>query len=172
MAEASAQTFEFVRAGNAALHPGQSAKILCDGKQVGLCGALHPALEKKLDLDQPVFVFELDLDLISDKKLPAYSKISPLPSIRRDLALLLDQDVDYARVSDTLEKLANKVIPEFTDFMIFDVYSGENLDSGQKSLALGLIFQDFSRTLEEQEINGYVEKIMANLAQETGAVLR
>jgi len=170
--EASAQRFEFEAVEHAALHPGQSAKIMCDGRQVGLCGALHPALEKKLDLDQPVFVFELDLDLTSDKKLPAYRKISPLPSIRRDLALLLDQDVDYARVNDTLEKLANKVIPEFTDFMIFDVYSGENLDSEQKSLALGLIFQDFSRTLEEQEINGYVEKIMASLAQETGAVLR
>ncbi len=172
LAEASAQRFEFVRTEHAALHPGQSAKILCDGKEVGLCGALHPALEKKLDLDQPVFVFELDLDLIANKKLPVYRKISPLPSIRRDLALLLDQDVDYARVSDTLEKLSKAVIPEFTDFMIFDVYSGENLDSGQKSLALGLIFQDFSRTLEEQEINGYVEKIMASLAQETGAVLR
>ncbi len=172
LAEASAQSFEFVRADNTALHPGQSAKILCDGNEVGLCGALHPALEKKLDLDQPVFVFELDMDLISEKQLPTYRKISPLPSIRRDLALLLDQDVDYARVSASLEKLANKEIPEFVDFMIFDVYSGKKLDSGQKSLALGLIFQDFSRTLEEQEINGYVEKIMANLAQETGAILR
>ena len=172
LGEASAQTFEFVAANHAALHPGQSAKILYGEKEVGLCGALHPAIEKKLGLDQPVFVFELDLGLMSAKQLPAYTKISPLPSIRRDLALLLGQDVDYARVSVTLDKLANKEIPEFVDFKIFDVYSGENLDSGQKSLALGLIFQDFSRTLEEQEINGYVEKIMVKLANDTGAVLR
>ncbi len=172
LGEANGQSFEFLAAGHAALHPGQSAKIISDGQAVGLCGALHPALEKKLDLDQPVFVFELDLDWMLKKKMPAYSQLSPLPSIRRDLALLVDQAVAYAEISASLDKLVNQQIPELVDYMIFDVYSGEKLDSEQKSLALGLIFQDFSRTLKEQEINGYIEKIVAVLAEETGAVLR
>ncbi len=167
--EASAQTFEFKTAEHAALHPGQSAEIICEGRTVGFCGALHPAVEKKLDLDQAVFVFELDLDLMMQKKMPHYSRVSPYPSIRRDLALLLDKNTKYANIANCLTEMN---MDQLVDFMIFDVYSGEKLDSGQKSIALGLIFQDFSRTLEEQEINGYVEKIMARLTSETGAVLR
>ena len=109
------------------------------------------------------------MDLLAEKQMPHYSRISPFPSIRRDLALLVDEHVEYA---DIEKILAEMNIDQLVDFMIFDVYSGDELDSGQKSLALGLIFQDFSRTLEEQEINGYVEKIMAGLASGTGAVLR
>jgi len=169
LAEASAQEFEFVAVDHAALHPGQSAKIISREQVVGLCGALHPAIEKKLNLDQQVFVFELDLDLMLDKKLPASTRVSPYPSIRRDLALQLDESVDFARISTLLKGLK---IQELVNFMIFDVYSGENVESGQKSIALGLIFQDFSRTLEEKEISGYVGKVITTLENEVGAILR
>ena len=169
LAVATGQGFEFVSSDHAALHPGQSANIISDGKVVGVCGALHPAIEKKLDLDQQVFVFELDVDLISQKKLPEYTKLSPYPSIRRDLALLVDQKVSYLQISKVLQKLN---IKELIDSFVFDVYSGDNIDLGQKSIALSLIFQDFSRTLEEQEISDHVGKIMESLEKETGAVLR
>lgn len=169
LAVATGLDFEFVTSDHSALHPGQSANILSDGKVVGVCGALHPAIEKKLDLDQQVFVFELDVDLISQKKLPEYTKLSPYPSIQRDLALLVDQKVSYLQISKVLQKLN---IKELIDSFVFDVYSGDNIDLGQKSIALSLIFQDFSRTLEEQEINGHVGKIMDTLEKETGAVLR
>ncbi len=169
LAPATGQNFEFAASDHAALHPGQSANILSDGKTVGVCGALHPAIEKKLDLDQQVFVFELDIDLISQKKLPEYTKLSPYPSIRRDLALLVDRKVNYSQISKVLNKLN---IKELIDSFVFDVYSGVNIDFAQKSIALSLIFQDFSRTLEEQEISGHVGKIMDALEKETGAVLR
>ncbi len=169
LAPATGQNFEFAASDHAALHPGQSANILSDGKTVGVCGALHPAIEKKLDLDQQVFVFELDIDLISQKKLPEYTKLSPYPSIRRDLALLVDRKVNYSQISKVLNKLN---IKELIDSFVFDVYSGVNVDLAQKSIALSLIFQDFSRTLEEQEISGHVGKIMDALEKETGAVLR
>jgi phenylalanyl-tRNA synthetase beta chain len=169
LAEATGQKFEFVMAENTALHPGQSATIISNNEVVGVFGALHPALEKKLGLDQQVFVFELDLALMMDKKLPAYSKLSPYPSIRRDLALLLDKGVSYAKITKSLNKLNIDALK--TNF-VFDVYEGEHVEADQKSLALGLIFQDFSRTLEEEEISGYVDNIIATLKEETGAVLR
>jgi len=169
LAEATGQTFEFVVADNDALHPGQSATIMCENEVVGVFGALHPALEKKLSLDQQVFVFEVDLALMMGKKLPAYSKLSPYPSIRRDLALLVDKKVEYAKITKSLKKLN---IDALKSSFVFDVYDGEHVDSSQKSLALGLIFQDFSRTLEEEEISGHVETIIAMLKDETGAVLR
>jgi phenylalanyl-tRNA synthetase beta chain len=136
---------------------------------VGVFGALHPALEKKLSLDHQVFVFEIDLALMMNKKLPAYAKLSPYPSIRRDLALLVDKSVEYATISKSLKKLN---IDALKSNFVFDVYDGEHVEVDQKSLALGLIFQDFSRTLEEEEINRYVDKIIVALTEETGAVLR
>ncbi len=169
LANASGQDFEFAATDHISLHPGQSANILSDGNIVGVCGAIHPAIEKKLDLDQQVFVFELDIDLISKKKLPEYTKLSPYPSIRRDLALLVERDISFSQLKKAIERLK---IKELIESFVFDVYEGENVDSGQKSIALSLIFQDFSRTLEEQEISAHVEKIMASLKKETGAVLR
>jgi phenylalanyl-tRNA synthetase beta chain len=167
--QATGQTFEFVTSENTALHPGQSATIISGSDVVGVFGALHPALEKKLSLDQQVFVFELDLALMKNKKLPAYSKLSPYPSIRRDLALLLNKDVSYAKISKSLKKLN---IDALKSNFVFDVYEGEHVEADQKSLALGLIFQDFSRTLEEEEINDHIDKIIVALKDETGAVLR
>ncbi len=167
--EATGQVFEFIKSDHPSLHPGQSANIVSNGQVVGVCGALHPAVEKKLDLDQQVFVFELDVDNISKKQLPEYSKLSPYPSVRRDLALLVNKDVEYSTVSNLLNKLN---IDQLVDNFVFDVYSGENVDASQKSLALGLIFQDFSRTLEEQEISTHIDKIMDTLKTHAGAVLR
>ena len=169
LAEASEQKFEFVKSDHNSLHPGQSAKVVCAGKEIGVFGALHPSLEKKLSLDQQVFVFELDLDLMADKKIPEYTGLSPYPSVRRDLALLVKQDISYADIGKVLKNIQ---INELVDDFVFDVYEGDNVDSGQKSLALGLIFQEFSRTLEEQEISTHIEKIVSALKEEVGAVLR
>ena len=169
LAEASGQNFDFVISDHSALHPGQSANITYKKQVVGVCGALHPSVEKKLNLDQQVFVFEIDVDLISQKKLPEYSKISSYPSVRRDLALLVNSDVSFSKITKALK---NMNIKSLVDTFVFDVYEGEHVDSGQKSIALGLIFQDFSRTLEEQEISAHVGKIMETLEKQTGAVLR
>ncbi|MEE9325701.1 MAG: phenylalanine--tRNA ligase subunit beta [Cocleimonas sp.] len=169
LAEASGQEFDFVTVDHNTLHPGQSACIMCDDQKVGYCGALHPAVQKKLNLDQQVYVFELDIDLMSKKNLPSYEKLSSFPSTRRDLALLINKDVDYNMINSLIDSLN---IDELVEFFVFDVYEGENIESSQKSIALGLIFQDFSRTLEEQEISAHVGKIMEALKNKTGAVLR
>ncbi len=174
LSESSANNYYFAPAEHPALHPGQSAQIIVQDesgqdKIIGYIGALHPRIEKKLGLSQAVFLFELDVNLIQEKKLPNYSSLSPYPFIRRDIALVIDEKTSFNKVEQVLKEIN---IEQFIDYELFDVYIGAGIDEGQKSLALGLIFQDFSRTLEEQDITQYINSIVNNLQIMTGATLR
>lgn len=169
LAEATETKYHFAAVAHPALHPGQSAQILDNEHVVGWVGCLHPRLEKVLGISQNVYLFEMDLDYVSKKSLPAYQKLSRFPSIRRDLALILDQSVTAAAISQTLDMAG---IDALKSHAIFDVYQGPGVEAGQKSLALGLIFQDFSRTLEDADINAHVAEIVQLLEKQTGAVLR
>lgn len=169
LAEASAKQYLFAPVDHPALHPGQSAQIVSDKHAIGWLGALHPRIEAKLGLNQTLFLFELDLGRISEKNVPAFKSISRYPSIRRDLALLVGEHVSALALQQAIRK-AN--IEQLVDFTIFDVYTGDGVEEGQKSIALSLILQDFSRTLEENDINRYIEQIMSLLSSETGATLR
>jgi len=169
LAEATETKYHFAAVAHPALHPGQSAQILDNEHVVGWVGCLHPRLEKALGISQNVYLFEMDLDYVSKKSLPAYQKLSRFPSIRRDLALILDQSVTAAAISQMLDMAG---IDALKSHAIFDVYQGPGVEAGQKSLALGLIFQDFSRTLEDADINAHVAEIVQLLEKQTGAVLR
>jgi phenylalanyl-tRNA synthetase beta chain len=152
-----------------ALHPGQSALIMLDGEKIGVMGALHPSLEQVLDIDQRLFMFELSLSRVSTVKVPKYAELSKYPAIRRDLALLVDEGVTAAQVVDAVTELA---IPEIQDLYIFDVYTGEGVASGLKSIALGLILQDLSRTLNDKEVEEIIIKVVSRLENYIGASLR
>ena len=169
LAEATETKYHFAAVAHPALHPGQSAQILDNDHVVGWVGCLHPRLEKALGISQNVYLFEMDLDYVSKKSLPVYQKLSRFPSIRRDLALILDQSVTAAAISRTLDMAG---IDALKSHAIFDVYQGPGVEAGQKSLALGLIFQDFSRTLEDADINAHVAEIVQLLEKQAGAVLR
>ena len=160
---------EWQKGEHSALHPGQSATLFLDGKAVGHVGALHPQIQKKLDLDLQPFLFEMDLSILEERELPAYQPLSRYPAVRRDLALLVSEDVSYADIQKSLTSLNNKMI---TASHIFDVYQGEGVASGLKSIALGLILQDFSRTLEEQDVESVVTEVVERLQKDVGARLR
>ena len=161
--------FHFAPVAHAALHPGQSAEIMTMEQVVGWMGMLHPVLEEKLGLGQPTFVFELDLSALQQRALPKYQAISKFPAIRRDLALLVGQDVLAVALENAVKKAAGS---QLLSYYLFDVYAGKGIPDGQKSVALSLIFQDFLRTLEDAEINQMVDAIIASLRDEVGAVLR
>jgi phenylalanyl-tRNA synthetase beta chain len=161
--------FHFAPVAHAALHPGQSAEIMTMDAVVGWMGMLHPEIEERLGFGQPVYVFELDAGLLLQRALPKYTPVSKFPAIRRDLALLVGQDVLAVALSHAIKKAAE---PQLLSYYLFDVYSGKGIPDGQKSIALSLIFQDISRTLEDAEINRMVDAIVASLRDEAGAVLR
>lgn len=169
LAQANAQKFYFVPVAHPALHPGQSAQIATDKEVVGWVGALHPALEAKLGFGQDVFLFELDLKLLQSRRLPVYQAISKFPMIRRDLALVVDRSVLAIALDQAIAKLA---LPSLIHWEIFDVYKGKGIAEHQKSVALSLILQEPSRTLEDSEVTKIIGEIMASLQEHTGASLR
>ena len=163
------QSFSFEAAEHLALHPGQSAAIKLDGATVGYLGAMHPGLVKDLDLHGPVFMFEVDLASISIGLLPAYQTLSKFPEMRRDLAIVLDQQISVAKVTDYIQFSAGEWLKSVR---LFDVYQGPGIEAGQKSLALGLTWQHPERTLTDDEVNQWVEEVVKDLSQNAGASLR
>lgn len=159
----------FVRADNSALHPGQSAKITSRGRMVGAIGALHPVIQRKLDIEQPVYLLEIDLAALDNPMLYKFSELSRFPAVRRDLAVLVGREVLAQDLLTVAKEAAGEILRDLT---LFDVYQGKGIDPERKSLALGLTFQDSSRTLNDSEVNAAVEAVLDALAQRFGATLR
>ena len=165
----AAQAFTFVPGEHPALHPGQTARIERDGREVGYLGALHPELVKTLGLDRPVFVFELILAEIAEGRLPKFKELSRFPEVRRDLALLANVEVASQDVLAVIRENAGEWL---TDLRLFDVYQGKGIDPHRKSLAVGLTWQHPSRTLNDDEVNSTTQDILTSLEQRLNATLR
>lgn len=161
--------FTFVAGKHPALHPGQTAEIQREGKAIGYLGALHPELAKALDLDRPVFVFELVLADVVEGRLPKFSELSKFPETRRDLALIAGRDVASQDVLDVIRDNAGEWL---TDLRLFDVYQGKGIDPDRKSLAVGLTWQHPSRTLNDDEVNTTLHTILTSLEQRLNTTLR
>jgi phenylalanyl-tRNA synthetase beta chain len=163
------QRFRFVPAEHPALHPGQTARIEIDDRPVGLIGMLHPGLTAELDLVGDAYLFELDLAALSIGALPRFAPISRFPAIRRDLALVLEETIPYAAV----EQCVRSALPDLLrEVVLFDVYAGERIDPGRKSVALGLILQASSQTLTDDAVEAAVTAVLDRLQSELGARLR
>ena len=163
------EAFSFVVEEHPALHPGQSARILRGEQHVGWIGLMHPELEKSLGLKGKAYLFEIELETLENGRVPAFSPISKFPSIRRDLAIVVDRDISYERVKQVIRDVSPETV---RDIRLFDVYAGENIASHRKSLALSLILQEKSRTLEDQEVQGISDRVLEALNTELGAMLR
>ncbi|MCE4055667.1 phenylalanine--tRNA ligase subunit beta [Pseudomonas sp. Au-Pse12] len=161
--------FTFAPGKHPALHPGQTARIERDGREVGYLGAIHPELAKNLGLDRPVYVFELVLGEVAQGRLPKFNELSRFPEVRRDLALLADRDVAASAVLDVIRENAGEWL---TDLRLFDVYQGKGIDPHRKSLAVGLTWQHPSRTLNDDEVNSTTQNILTSLEQRLNATLR
>lgn len=152
-----------------ALHPGQSARLVVDGEEAGWVGAIHPNLTDALALEGDAFVFELDQALLATKKVPEFESLSRFPSVKRDLALLVDESVSYHEIQQSIRSLELAILK---NIHVFDVYRGAGVATGLKSVALGLILQDFSRTLEDSDVEKAVARILEKLSDDVGATLR
>jgi len=161
--------FSYISETHPSLHPGQCAKISHDGEEVGWIGMLHPEIEGKLGLTGKAFVFEIRLGTELEGRLPAFSELSKFPSIRRDIAIVVDEKIQFSQLRETIMQAAPGILKELR---LFDVYTGEKIDSGLKSLALGLILQETSHTLTDTEVEGVMGRILQALKQELNAQLR
>ncbi len=143
------------------LHPGRSAKIMINDTYVGFVGELHPRYAKENDAAN-TYVFELNADLIYtliNKKF-IYESLPKVPSVTRDLAIVVKKDITCQQVLDVIKMTARKHLVEYE---VFDLYEGENLGEDEKSLAISLTFQDKEKTLETQDVDKFIKSILNRL---------
>ena len=159
---------EYVRSERAWLHPGQSAEILVDGQSIGYLGRLHPSLENELDLST-TWVAELDQTAVLQSYVSNFTELSRFPSIRRDIALLISDNINVRDIQQLIEKTGGELLDST---WLFDVYTGQGVEEGKRSLAFALLWQHPSRTLEDAEIKSGMDNIIQVLENTYQATLR
>jgi len=155
-------------------HPGRSADVYRtdlegDAACLGWIGQLHPRLCKALDLDLDVVGFELDMEPLERRALPRAAELSRFPAVRRDLAFVVAERVPWSALAGSVRAAAGPVL---RDLLLFDRYQGPGIESGCKSLAMGLILQDNTRTLTDEDADAVVERVVAGLGRDHGARIR
>lgn len=164
------QAVDYRKVAHSAMHPGQSAQLFNnDGLAIGWLGMLHPTLEKRFGFESQVFLFELEIQKILEKKLPAFRALSRFPSVRRDIAVIVDEKIQASALIACIDSCQQDAIKSVR---IFDIYQGQGVDAGFKSLALSMTLQDYSHTLTDSEIDAIVSKVLQKIAAELGARLR
>ena len=157
--------YSFTAGGVDDLHPGISAKILLDKKEIGIIGRVHPKI-----LKDEVYVFEISLQaLMTEIKPLKYKEAPKYPSMEKDMAFILDKSIEAGKVIDIIKKAGGRILSDVT---VFDVYEGENIDNSKKSIAFKLNFMDINRTLNEEEVMQSFKKIIEKVESEFQAKLR
>ena len=193
VATGAEKSFVFEPAALSCLHPGRAARILRDGREVGSIGELHPSLVRELDFTYSPVLFELDLggtvsgsavqtsaqaqqigaqgdfaEALAVQK-PQHSEISRFPQVRRDIAVVVDESVALSALADRVLSSASTLLH---NLRVFDVYRGTGIETGRKSIALGLIFQDISRTLTDDDVDSLMASIVTDLRESLNAKIR
>ncbi len=170
LALAKGREFTFNAEPHAALHPGQSAVVRDgDGLLCGYVGLLHPEIAGQMGFEGNIFLFEINYQAIVERALPRFRELSKFPAVRRDIAVIVDESVSAQSISNCITATAGGLLQELR---LFDVYQGKGIDSGRKSIALGLTLQEFSRTLTETEIDDVMVGVLSSLNKNLGATLR
>lgn len=152
------------------MHPGRSATISIGEKVIGYIGQVHPRIEKKMDLNE-TYVFDINLDIVLEhfEHVPSYQQQSKYPSIGRDIAFVLNENVNAGDVKSLIEKIGQPLVK---DVHIFDVYTGEHLPEGEKSVAYSLLYQDATRTLKDDEVEESYQAIIEAVKEQFSAYVR
>jgi phenylalanyl-tRNA synthetase beta chain len=164
-----AAAISYIAAPHQCLHPGRSAVVM-DGKtSLGWLGQLHPETAHKLEIRDPPWLFELEIDPSFRAEVPVFADISRFPAIRRDLAIVIDE----ATTLDELKKAVNLAAKGLLrELHVFDVYRGTGIEAGRKSIALGLILQETSRTLTDAEADAVMAAVIAQVKGDLKAAIR
>jgi phenylalanyl-tRNA synthetase beta chain len=163
------QSFTFEPGAMTCLHPGRMARILRNGVEAGWIGELHPSMARELQLNAAPILFELDFSSALTLQTPRYREISRFPQVRRDISLSVDESVSLSALRERVTLKGSSLLREMR---VFDVYRGSGVESGRKSVALGLIFQDISRTLTDEDVDQAVASIVTDLRESLDARIR
>lgn len=162
-------TLTFTKAMASAFHPGRCAHIFLKDKQIGLIGELHPGWVQKYEIHLPPVLVEIDMASVENRPLPKYQEISRLPSVIRDLAIIVDQKLYFG---DMLAALRGVAPPVVRDIQLFDIYTGPSIPEGKKSLAFRIVMQDTERTLQDLDVEPVMQKLVSFLCENFAAQQR
>ena len=161
--------FEYVRGQSPYLHPGINADILCDGEKVGYIGAVDPAILESIAAERPMVIAELDYELLKKHARPfKYIPLPKYPEAQRDLALISDREITCGQIEREIYSACKYV----TDVKLFDVYIGNQIESGKKSMAFTVTFTPKDEALSGEKVDGFIKKILSNLKFKLGITLR
>lgn len=162
---------QFHKAQHPSYHPGRTAEVLVDGRSAGVIGEIHPDVAAAFQVDARIYAGELDFDLLASSAefRVKYSPLPKFPAVNRDIAILVDEDIEVARVERVIREAGGSLIERVE---LFDVYKGKQIPEGKKSVAYSLVLRARDRTLKDQEANLLMEKIIDALQKQLGARLR
>jgi phenylalanyl-tRNA synthetase beta chain len=163
------KAIHFEKFSHPALHPGKSAQILIEGKSVGWLGELHPCWQKKYGLQKNTILFEIMLDSLMPQSLPVVQEISKFPLVRRDIAVIVDNDISVHSLLIDMYAEKSAIV---SDISLFDIYRGKGMENTKKSLAFRVLLQDTDKTLTDEEADFAVTNLTEILKNKFGAVLR
>jgi phenylalanyl-tRNA synthetase beta chain len=164
-----ARAISYIAASHESLHPGRSAAVMDGNTLLGWLGQLHPEASRRLEIRDPPWLFELAIDPSFRSEVPVFTDISRFPAIRRDLAVVIDE----ATTLDELKKAVNLAAKGLLrELHVFDVYRGAGVEPGRKSVALGLILQETSRTLTDVEADTVMAAVIALVKGDLKAAIR
>lgn len=164
-----AQDWQFQAGERLALHPGRCANILKNGQNIGSIGELHPNIQRELQINGSIYLFELDLFEMIKGVLPGFTELSKFPEVKRDIAIIVDESINAEQAIKCVQASGGACLQNVS---VFDVYQGKGIDPGKKSLALTMTFQHVSRTLNESEINEQLGQVVTVLKHQLNAILR
>jgi phenylalanyl-tRNA synthetase beta chain len=159
----------FENSDDGTLLPGSAANVVVEGEKVGIVGDVHPRIAQSFELSNTICLIEIDLERLWTKITGAkeYQSIPRFPSVTRDIALVIDEEVSYGRVEGIIQSS-----PLVTKVTLFDLYRGKQIPEGKKSFAIRIIYQSPSHTLTDEEVDQTQEQMLARLRRELGATLR
>lgn len=152
-----------------ALHPRRSAKIYAADVFLGEIGELHPKVQQQLDIPRKMYVYDINLSLLINMLSRNTRSVSKFPTIQRDLALVMPNDVNWQQIKDKILAISGKILQYI---QVFDVYCGSGINKGYKSIAVRLVFLDESRTLTDDEVDGVINNILVLLKETFNVKLR
>ena len=160
--ETTKSDYRFVKSAHEFLHPGRQADVFLNDRIIGWIGQIHPETCRSIGIKKSVYAFELFMNAIKKTSLPVFEDVSKFPSVRRDIALLVDNAISYQQIRDTIQQELESFLK---DVFVFDEYKDDNLGKNKRSLAIGIVLQQNNSTFEDKEVDKLMTKMLSSLKE-------
>jgi phenylalanyl-tRNA synthetase beta chain len=161
--------YEFAQSKHDFLHPGRQASVVLEGCCIGWIGQIHPEICRRIGIKKEVYAYELYIEKIQKSILPQFHDVSKYPSVRRDLALIVNDDISAQQITNLV---ASELGENLIETIIFDEYQGDKIELGKRSLAIGLLLQQQNATFEDKDVDKLISKVVSSMKEQLSVEIR